>query len=315
VTGNIDTDSESMTEELTDATVLVTGGAGFIGSRLVEALVEDNNVRVLDDLSTGRREFVHTDAELIVGDVCDEGVVRKAMAGVDVVFHQAAVVSVDRSVEAPTETHAVNIDGTLAVLEAARAEKVRVVVASSAAIYGDPVSVPIDESHPTEPLSPYGLEKLAVDQYARLYHDLYGLETVALRYFNAYGPRQTGGDYAGVISVFREQARNGGPLTVHGDGTQTRDFVHVSDIVRASQLAATTEVTGEAFNIGTGHSHSVLELAEIVRDLVDGAIPVEHVKAREGDIQQSRADISKARETLDYQPRWNLREGLEELLR
>jgi UDP-glucose 4-epimerase len=304
-----------MTQEFTDATVLVTGGAGFVGSHLVEALLEDNDVRVLDDLSTGRREFVHADAESIVGDVRDEGVVREAISGVDVVFHQAAVVSVDRSVEAPTETHAVNIDGTLAVLEAARAEDARVVLASSAAIYGDPVSVPVDESHPTDPLSPYGLEKLAVDQYTRLYHDLYGLETVALRYFNVYGPRQTGGDYAGVIGVFREQARTGGPLTVHGDGTQTRDFVHVSDIVRANQLAATTGATGEAFNIGTGHSHSVLELAAIVRDLAEGTIPVEHLEAREGDIQQSRADISKARETLGYEPRWNLREGLEELTR
>jgi UDP-glucose 4-epimerase len=302
-----------MTEELTDATVLVTGGAGFIGSHLVEALVEDNDVRALDDLSTGHREFVHTDTELIVGDVRDVEAVREAMTGVDVVFHQAAVVSVDRSVEAPTETHAVNIDGTLAVLEAARAEDARVVLASSAAIYGDPVSVPVDESHPTDPLSPYGLEKLAVDQYARLYHDLYGLETVALRYFNVYGPRQTGGDYAGVISIFREQARTGGPLTVHGDGTQTRDFVHVSDIVRANQLAATTEATGEAFNIGTGHSHSVLELTAIVRDLAEETIPVEHVEAREGDIQQSRADISKAQETLCYEPRRDLHGGLEEL--
>jgi len=304
-----------MTDELTNATVLVTGGAGFIGSHLVEALVEDNVVRVLDDLSSGRQEFIHADAELVVGDVRDEGVVREAITGVDVVFHQAAVVSVDRSVEAPTETHAVNIDGTLAILEAARAEDARVVLASSAAIYGEPVSIPIDESHPTEPLSPYGLEKLAVDQYARLYHDRYGLETVTLRYFNVYGPRQTGGDYAGVISIFREQARNGGPLTVHGDGTQTRDFVHVSDIVRANQLAATTEMTGEAFNIGTGHSHSVLELADIVCDLADGTIPVEHAEAREGDIQQSCADISKARETLGYEPRWDLPEGLEDLLR
>lgn len=297
------------------ATVLVTGGAGFVGSHLVEALVGDNEVRVLDDLSSGREAYVHDDATLIVGDVRDEGTVREAMAGVDTVFHQAAIVSVDRSIEAPGPTHAVNVGGTLTVFEAARTEDARVVVASSAAIYGDPVSVPVAESHPTEPQSPYGLEKLTVDEYARLYHDLYGLETVALRYFNVYGPRQTGGDYAGVISVFREQARAGGPLTVHGDGTQTRDFVHVADVVRANCLAATTDATGEAFNVGTGRTVSIRGLAELVQDLADEPVGIEHVDAREGDIERSRADISTASAVLGYEPQWDLREGLAELTR
>lgn len=295
--------------------ILVTGGAGFVGSHLVDALVGDNAVRVLDDLSAGTRGHVHEDAELVVGDVREEATVREAMAGVDVVFHEAAVVSVDRSVEVPAETHGVNVGGTLAVLEAARAEDARAVVASSAAIYGDPESVPVAESHPTEPRSPYGLEKHAVDAYARLYHDLYGLETVALRYFNVYGPRQTGGDYAGVISVFRDQARAGGPLTVHGDGTQTRDFVHVADVVRANRLAATADVAGEAFNVGTGHSVSIRELAELFRELAGGSVPIEHVDAREGDIARSRADVGKAAATLGYEPRRDLRDGLRELLR
>jgi len=253
--------------------ILVTGGAGFIGSHLVESLVAENDVRVLDDLSTGHRESVHDDATLHVGDVRDEPTVRKAMEGVDVVFHQAALVSVDRSIEVPEVSHAVNVDGTLTVLEAAGIEDARAVVASSAAIYGDPGSVPVAETHRTKPLSPYGVEKLAADEYARLYHDLYGLETVALRYFNVYGPRQSG-EYAGVISVFREQAADGGPLTVHGDGTQTRDFVHVDDVVRANCLAATTDATGRAYNVGTGTSVSIRELAELVQKLTDGSVPL-----------------------------------------
>ncbi len=293
--------------------VLVTGGAGFIGSHLVERLVGDNEVRVLDDLSTGHREDVHNDATLHVGDVRDEATVREATAGVDVVFHHAASVSVDRSLEAPDESHAINVDGTLTVLEAARTEDARVVVASSAAIYGDPTSVPIAESHRKRPLSPYGLEKLTVDEYARLYHDRYGLETVALRYFNVYGPRQSG-EYAGVVSVFGEQAAAGGPLTVHGDGTQTRDFVHVTDVVRANCLAATTDATGQAFNIGTGTAVSVRELAELVRELTDGDVPVEPTGAREGDVCRTSADVSRARETLGFESKWDLRDGLAALL-
>ncbi len=300
-------------DSLTGATILVTGGAGFIGSHIVATLAADNEVRVLDDLSSGHREYVHEAATLQVGDVRDETAVRAAMEGVDIVFHQAALVSVDRSIEAPEESHAINVDGTLTVLEAARAEDARVVVASSAAVYGDPESVPITEAHRTKPLSPYGLTKLTVDEYARLYHDLYGLETVALRYFNVYGPRQSG-EYAGVISVFRDQAAKGGPLTVHGDGSQTRDFVHVADVVRANCLAATTDATGQAYNVGTGTSISIRQLAERVREVTDGPVPIEHTEAREGDIDRSCADISRAREALGFEPAWDLRDGLAALL-
>ncbi|MFW5938083.1 MAG: NAD-dependent epimerase/dehydratase family protein, partial [Halanaeroarchaeum sp.] len=193
------------TPEPSDRTILVTGGAGFVGSHLAERLVPDNEVRVIDDLSTGKREHVPDDAELTVADVRDEDALAEAMADVDLVFHEAAVVSVEESVRHPTATHHVNVDGTLRVLEAARDEDARVIVASSAAIYGHPDGVPVAEDAPKAPTSPYGIDKLAVDHYTRRYHELYGLETVALRYFNIYGPRQGAGDYSGVIEAFFEQ--------------------------------------------------------------------------------------------------------------
>lgn len=297
-----------------DRTVLVTGGAGFIGSHLVDALVRYNDVRVLDDFSTGRPGFVHDDATLYEGDIRNTDLVDEAMAGVDVVFHEAALVDVSRSVSEPIASQSINVDGTLTVLEAARRADARVVVASSAAIYGNPVSLPIDEDHRLAPNSPYGLQKLTVDEYARLYDELYDLPTVPLRYFNVYGPRQTGGDYAGVIAVFLEQARAGEPLTVHGDGTQTRDFVHVSDIVQANLRAAATTETGRAFNVGTGDSVTIRELAEIVRRVTDADVPIEHVDAREGDIDRSRADISRARDRLGYEPTYQLEAGLSDLV-
>lgn len=296
-------------------TVLVTGGAGFIGSHLVDALVEDNEVRVLDDFSTGRHSFVNRAATIYEGDIQDEDRVEAAMQGVDVVFHEAALVDVGRSVSDPVTSQAINVDGSLTVLEAARRNDARVVLASSAAIYGDPEGVPVGEDHRLAPNSPYGLQKLAVDEYARLYDDLYDLPAVPLRYFNVYGPRQTGGDYAGVIGVFLEQARDGDPLTVHGDGEQTRDFVHVDDVVQANLLAAATERTGEAFNVGTGESVTIRELAEIVREVTDADVPIEHVDAREGDIERSRADISRAENVLGYDPAWELADGLDALNR
>lgn len=293
--------------------VLITGGGGFVGGHLASALAPEADVRVLDDFSNGSRDRVPPEAEVIEGDVRDERRLREAMAGVDCVFHQAAVVSVERSVEAPEETHEVNVDATLSVLERARETDARVVFASSAAIYGAPESVPIPESAPKRPSSPYGLEKLGADQYCRLYADLYGLETVALRYFNIYGPGQPGGPYSGVITKFRSQAREGGPITVQGDGSQTRDFVHVSDIVRANRLAATTSHTGEAFNVGTGRSIDVATLARIVGDAA-GGVEVVHTDPRSGDIRDSLADVSKAASLLGYEPTVDLESGIERLL-
>jgi len=303
-----------MERTLRDRTVLVTGGAGFIGRKLVGALVDDNDVRVLDDGSTGEPERLPDAVEYVEGDVRDADAVDAAMADVDVVFHEAAVVSVAESVEDPARTNDVNLSGTVATLEAARRHDARLVFASSAAVYGRPSSVPVAEDDPTDPLSPYGLQKLAADRYVRMYADLYDLETVSLRYFNVYGRGQRGGDYAGVITAFLNRVREGEPPVVHGDGSQTRDFVHVSDVVRANLLAATTEETGEAYNVGTGASVTVRELAERVVSLSGADLSVEFGPERTGDIQHSEADISKARAALDYEPQVDLSEGLAELV-
>lgn len=298
--------------DVSDRTVLITGGAGFVGSHLAEALVADNEVRVLDDLSSGARDRVPADAELVAGDVCDPETVADAMDGADLVFHEAALVSVEESIEDPTASRRINASATVDLLERARREDARVVLASSAAIYGHPESVPVAEGDAKEPTSPYGIDKLTIDHYARRYHDLYGLETVPLRYFNVYGPRQNP-EYSAVVSVFFRQARDGGPLTVEGDGAQTRDFVHVSDVVRANLLAATTDRVGEPFNVATGESVTVNELAETVVEVTDSDAEIAHVDPRPGDIEHSEADISKAREALGYEPRVSLEEGLREL--
>jgi len=301
-----------MSDHLTGQRVLVTGGAGFIGSHLAAALVEDNDVTVVDDLSAGDRSHVPDDATFVEADVRDD-VLPDLVANADCVFHEAAQVSVDRSVEAPVTSHDRNVDATLAVLEAARATDARVVLASSCAVYGHPATVPTPEDEPTEPTSPYGLEKLTVDHYARLYHELYGLETVALRYFNVYGPRTTGSEYAGVIDIFLEQATSGDPLTVHGDGSQTRDFVHVSDVVRANLLAATTDHVGESYNVGTGRKCSIADLAELCREAVGADVPIRHEDPRAGDVDRSCADTAKAASKLGFESSVALEDGLRDL--
>lgn len=303
-------DPEPLDHDIVDRSVLVTGGAGFIGSHIAHTLAEDNTVTVLDDLSTGRRENVPEAATLVVGDVGDDETLSEVMDGVDLVFHEAAVVSVARSVDAPVQTNRTNVDATLQLLEHARAAGARVVFASSAAIYGHPESVPVHEGHPTAPTSPYGVSKLTGDQYVRLYADLYDVPTVALRYFNVYGPGQPGGDYSGVISTFVEQARNDDPITVEGDGKQTRDFVHVADVVRANLRAATTPNVGSAFNVGTGEAVTIMELAERIREVADADSPIVTVDPRPGDIRHSRADVTAAHESLGFEAEIPLEEGL-----
>ncbi|WP_137291699.1 NAD-dependent epimerase/dehydratase family protein [Natronorubrum halophilum] len=299
------------THELEDRTILVTGGAGFIGSHLAAALADDTDLRVLDSFATGRRERVPDGATVIDGDMRDETALARATEGVDLIFHEAALVSVEHSVEDPVASHSINVDATLTLLERARELDARFVLASSAAIYGQPERTVVSESDRAVPTSPYGLEKLAVDHYASQYHDLYGLETVALRYFNVYGPGQFDSDYSGVVTAFIDRALAGDPLPIHGDGGQTRDFVFVEDVVRANLLAATTDHVGRAYNVGTGRSVTVRELAELIVDVTDSESEIVHTDERVGDIRHSRADLDAARTDLEYAPAVSLRGGLE----
>ncbi|WP_372479148.1 NAD-dependent epimerase/dehydratase family protein [Halomicrobium sp. HM KBTZ05] len=299
---------------LSDRSVLVTGGAGFVGGQLVQTLAPDNDVTVLDDLSTGERDRVPDDVTFVHGDVRDQRKLKQEIEAADVVFHEAAVVGVPASLRDPPRSNHVNTGATVQLLDYARQYDTRVVLASSAAIYGEPESVPIGEDHPLEPTSPYGVDKLAVDHYARVFAQQYDLPVVPLRYFNIYGPRTGPNPYSAVVDVFLEQARNGEPITVHGTGEQTRDFVHVDDVVQSNLRAATTDEVGVAYNVGTGSSVSIAELAELIRSATDSDSPITHTDERPGDISDSEADISRARERLGYEPTVDLRSGIDRLV-
>ena len=298
-----------MTDHLRGQTVLVTGGAGFIGSRLADTVADVARTRVLDDLSSGSVADVPDGVRLFEGSVCDGPTLARAMSGVDVVFHQAGLSSVAASVEDPFESHERNATGTLAVLEAARRADARVVLASSAAIYGPPQTLPIAEDHPKRPTTPYGVDKLAADRYASVYADRYGLPTVALRYFNVYGSGDASAD-PGVVAAFLDRVRAGDPIRIHGDGEQTRDFVHVADVVRANLLAAGTDAVGTAFNVGTGTATSIADLADVLRREADSAVTIERTESRTGDIEHSCADLSRARDRLGFEPRVSLADGI-----
>ncbi len=296
---------------------LVTGGAGFIGSHLVEALLRAGwRVRVLDDYSSGREAnlaAVAGSVEALRGDVRDPADVATAVAGVEVVFHQAAVPSVPRSIAQPVYTHAVNVEGTLRVLEAARRAGVRrVVYAASTAAYGNGPELPKVETMAPDPQSPYALQKYVGELYCRLYADLHGLETVALRYFNVYGPRQDpGSDYAAAIPRFAAAALAGVAPRVHGDGRQTRDFVFVEDVVRANLLAADApDASGAVCNVGSGRRTSLLELLEEIGRQSGSALVARHGPARDGDVRDSQACLEHAAVLLGYAPSISLSEGL-----
>jgi UDP-glucose 4-epimerase len=300
---------------------LVTGGAGFIGSHLVKELTaRGRRVRVLDDLSTGQRANlagVVPEPEWIEGDVSDPATVAQAVAGVNVIFHLAAVASVQRSVEDPVSTHRVCATGTLHVLDAARKAGVRrVVYAGSASAYGLPQSDVQTEDDPVHPLSPYAAAKLAGELYAAAFAATYGLETVRVRFFNIFGPRQRADSpYSGVIALFLAALTEGRTPTVFGDGLQSRDFTNVADAVQALIKAADTPgVSGRVYNIGTGKSVTVLELIAQLNRLLGTDCRPQHGPGRAGDVRHSRADISRARADLGYEPAVSLEEGLRQTL-
>ena len=300
---------------------LVTGGAGFIGSHLVEALVEHGeHVRVLDDFSTGRRENLSAVAEhieLLKGDVTDAETVERAMAACDYVLHLAAIASVEASLKEPQRTHRINVGGTLNVLEAARRIRVRrVVFASTTALYGDHTALPLREELPPHPLSPYAASKVAGEAYCRAFHASYGLPAVALRFFNAYGPRQDPANpYSGVVSIFAAQLDRGDRPVIYGDGKQTRDFVYVADIVRAVLLACEREAAaGGIFNIAGGEQTSVLQLAAELNQVLDTNLMPIFAPARTGEVRFSQGDARRARQVLAWEPRISLREGLSRLV-
>lgn len=302
-------------------TFLVTGGCGFIGSHVVDALrARGDAVRVLDDLSTGRRENLPDGVELLVGDVADRALVGRAMAGADGCFHLAAVASVQRGNEDWLGTHAANQTGTISVLDAARTARasrpVPVVYASSAAIYGDNDALPLAETAAPRPLSAYGADKLGSELHAAVGWRVHGVPSVGLRFFNVYGPRQDPkSPYSGVIAIFTGLAAAGRPITIDGDGSQTRDFVYVGDVVRVL-LAAMDRAEGGArvFNVCTGRVTTILDLARTVREVSASASEIRHGPPRAADIRRSLGDPSAAVAALGVEARTALSDGLRRTL-
>jgi nucleoside-diphosphate-sugar epimerase len=295
---------------------LVTGGAGFIGSNLALALMaRGHDVRLLDNFSTGHRANLEPlDAEVVEGDLRSYERVAAAVGGVEVVFHQGALPSVPRSIQDPLTSTAVNVEGTLNVLLAARDAGVRrVVFASSSSVYGDAPGMPRRESQPLSPLAPYAVSKLAAEQYCMVANRVYGVETVALRYFNVFGERQDPlSGYAAVIPKFIRMMLDGQRPTIFGDGQTSRDFTHVENVVEAN-LAAAVEpaAAGRVMNIAVGSSHTLNELVSELQGLVDSELEPEYGPQRPGDVSESLADISLARELLGYEPSIEFEEGLQ----
>ena len=306
--------------------ILVTGGAGFIGGHLAEEFArEGHDVIALDNFEpfydTGIKEYnvevareaaAESDGsyELVEGDVRDEEVVGEQVADADVIFHQAAQAGVRTSVEEPQKVNDINVSGTLNVLEAARdSETERVVVASSSSVYGKPEYLPYDEEHPNTPVSPYGASKVAQEQYARVYNEVYGLPTVSLRYFTVYGPRMRPNM---AISNFVSRCMNDEPPVIYGDGTQTRDFTFVGDVVEANRtLLETDAADGEAMNIGSTDNIEIRVLAEEIRDQLAPDLELEFGERNDADAEHTHADISKANDLLGYEPTTTIREGVE----
>ena len=300
------------------ASFLVTGGAGFIGSALVNRLVElGRSVRVVDNFSTGFRRNLENcldRIELVEADLAEFAVCKAAVQGVEYVLHQAAIPSVQRSVEDPIRSNNANVTATLNMLVAARDAQIkRFIFASSSSVYGDIETLPKAETMPENPLSPYALTKLAGEKYCVVFHRIYGLPAVSLRYFNVFGPRQDPhSPYSAVISSFVEAALRGIRPIVYGDGEQSRDFTYVDNVVEANMLACTADgVGGMAFNVGTGERHTLNDLLSSLSAIVGRQLEPEYSNARLGDVRHSQAEIEKAQRFLRFEPRVSFKEGLE----
>ena len=295
-------------------TFLVTGGAGFIGSHIAEALVKrGDKVRVLDNLSTGHRANVPQGVELIEGDVIDADIVAAAVKGVDCVFHDAALASVPRSVERPLDTNAACVTGTVNLLDQARRAGVRrLVYAASSSAYGDQPTTSKRETDLPAPISPYGAAKLAAELYCHSFTATYGFETVSLRYFNVFGPRQDPhSQYSAVIPLFITAMLAGRQPTIYGDGGQSRDFTYVANVVHGNLLAADApDVAGRMFNVANGQSTTLLELITVLNQLLGTKVAPIHAPARLGDVRESLADITQARTCLKYEPQIGFEQGL-----
>ena len=299
---------------------LVTGGAGFIGSHIVEELLRrGDDVRVLDNFSSGKRENLEAlpgEPEILEGDLRDAGTVKAAVRDVEVVFHLAAFISVPQSMTDPETCFAVNVGGTVNLLEAARQAGTRkVVISSSTAVYGNTTVFPTTEETPLQPLSPYAVSKQVNELYASLYTRILGLPVTALRYFNVYGPRQRpDSNYAAVIPIFVRSLVAGQPITIYGDGKQSRDFIFVKDVVRANVLAAEAEAAGEVFNICTGHETSLVDLLEELSELSTTTPQVRFDTPRTGDIYRSAGCPDKATKMLGFKARTTIGEGLKQTI-
>ena len=290
--------------------VIVTGGAGFIGSHIAWELVKDNEVIIIDNLYTGKEENVPPGAKLVKADIRDYPTIAELISHSDYVFHEAAQVSVVESIRNPVFTEEVNVIGTINILRALLDGHGKLIFASSAAVYGDNPNLPLKETERPRPLSPYGLTKATAEEYLRVFHELYGLPVVSLRYFNVFGPRQGFNQYAGVISIFINRVLKNEPLVIFGDGKQTRDFIYVKDVVRANLLVAESRrANGRVFNVATGRGTSILELAIKIIETTGANTSILFDKPRPGDIRHSLADIGEIRK-LGFEPEFSLEEGL-----
>jgi len=309
--------------------ILVTGGAGFIGGHLAESFVKKgHNVTTIDilepfydlglkdhNINVAREAAASSDGtyEFVQGSVTDAELINSLTKDTDIIYHQAAQAGVRASVEEPTKVTKYNINGSQTILEAARSNDVdRVVNASSSSVYGKPQYLPYDEAHPNEPVSPYGVSKLAVEHYARVYTEVYGLPTVSLRYFTVYGPRMRPNM---AISNFVSRCMRGEPPEIYGDGEQTRDFTYVDDILDANHRLLTDDsADGEVMNIGSTDTISIATLAEIVRDTIDPSLDIRYTEARDGDAEHTHANIEKATELIGYEPTRDIRDGVNEFI-